>query len=55
MVLTDVRRPRARDVQNVDFGLNVNPILLGEILEMFFDEDDSEASQIGAHRGAGLC
>jgi hypothetical protein len=55
MVLTNVRRSRARDVQNVDFGLNVNPILLGEILEMFFDEGDSEASQIGAHRGAGLC
>jgi hypothetical protein len=52
MVLTNVSKSRTRDVQNVDFRLNINPILLGEILEMFFDEDDPEANQIGAHCAA---
>ena len=49
MVLTNVSKSRTRDAQNVGFRLNINPILLGEILNMFFDEDDSEANQIGAH------
>ncbi|HEY4042881.1 MAG TPA: hypothetical protein VGM32_13700 [Rhodopila sp.] len=54
MVLTNVSKSRTRDVQNVDFGLNINPILLGEILDMFFDEDDQQANQIGAHCAATL-
>lgn len=54
MVLTNVSISRTRDVQNVDFRLNINPILLGEILDMFFDKDDPEANQIGAHCAATL-
>ena len=43
-----------RDVQNVDFRLNTNPILLSEILDMFFDKGDPEANQIGAYCTATL-
>jgi hypothetical protein len=49
IVLTNVRKSRTHDVQNVDFGLNINPILVGEILDLFFDKDDPDANQIGAH------
>jgi hypothetical protein len=49
MVLTNVSKPWASGVQGIDFTLHINLSLLGELLNMFFDEDDAEANEIGAH------
>jgi hypothetical protein len=48
LALTNVRKWQSPGKQNIDFRVAINPVLIGEILALFFDKGNEEANQISA-------